>query len=164
MAKATPRTILVGDATVTIINAGDMVINMAEVLAVPESEWRPLYGSSLEGLRPFPSQSIHIALPGTSILVDINDYALAESLDPSYFQAKYAPPPGVVEQLLAKGIHPRYLPPRHRHAHFDHYTGVTVERDGSYIPRFPNARVLLGRADWDWSETQHALLTQQFPR
>lgn len=159
MAKATPRTILVGDATVTIINAGDMVINMAEVLAVPESEWRPLYGSSLAGLRPFPSQSIHIALPGTSILVDINDYALAESLDPSYFQAKYAPPPGVVEQLLAKGIHPEDI--THlviTHAHFDHYTGVTVERDGSYIPRFPNARVLLGRADWDWSETQHALL------
>ena len=104
MAKATPRTILVGDATVTIINAGDMVINMAEVLAVPESEWRPLYGSSLEGLRPFPSQSIHIALPGTSILVDINDYALAESLDPSYFQTKNAPPPGVVEQLLRRAF------------------------------------------------------------
>ena len=69
MANTTARTILVGDATVTIINAGDMVINLAEVLAVPESAWRPLYGSSLEGLRPFPSQSIHIALPGASILV-----------------------------------------------------------------------------------------------
>jgi hypothetical protein len=33
-----------------------------------------------------------------------------------------------------------------------------MEHDGSYIPRFPHARVLLGRADWDWSETQHALL------
>jgi hypothetical protein len=85
MTNTTPRIILVGDVRVTIINAGDMVINMAEALAVPESEWRPLYGSSLEGLRSFPSQSIHIALPGASILVDINDYALAESLDPSYF-------------------------------------------------------------------------------
>lgn len=158
MTNTTPRTILVGDATVTIINAGDMVITMAEVLAVPESEWRPLYGSSLEDLRPFPSQSIHIALPGASILVDINDYALAESLDSSYFQAKYAPHPGVVEQMLAQGIHTEAI--THliiTHAHFDHYTGVTMERDGSYIPRFPNARVLLGRADWDWSETQIAL-------
>jgi glyoxylase-like metal-dependent hydrolase (beta-lactamase superfamily II) len=33
-----------------------------------------------------------------------------------------------------------------------------MKHDGSYIPRFPRARVLLGRADWDWSETQHALL------
>ena len=158
MANTTARTILVGDATVTIINAGEMVINLAEVLAVPESEWRPLYGSSLEGLRPFTSQSIHIALPGASILVDINDYALAESLDSSYFQANYAPPPGVVEQLQAQGLRPEDI--THlviTHAHFDHYTGVTMERDRSYIPRFPNARVLLGRADWDWSETQQAL-------
>ncbi len=158
MTNTTPRTIPVGDATVTIINAGDMVINMAEALAVPESEWRPLYGSSLKGLRPFPSQSIHIALPGASILVDINDYALAESLDSSYFQAKYAPPPSVVMQLLAQGIDTEAI--THliiTHAHFDHYTGVTMERDGSYFPRFPNARVLLGRADWDWTETQNAL-------
>jgi hypothetical protein len=49
MVNTKARTILVGDANVTIINAGDMVINLAEVLAVPESEWRPLYGSSLEG-------------------------------------------------------------------------------------------------------------------
>jgi glyoxylase-like metal-dependent hydrolase (beta-lactamase superfamily II) len=158
MVNTKARTILVGDANVTIINAGDMVINLAEVLAVPESEWRPLYGSSLEGNRPFPSQSIHIALPGASILVDINDYALAESLDSSYFQASYVPPPGVVEQLQMRGIRPEAI--THlviTHAHFDHYTGVTMERDGSYIPRFPHAHVLLGRADWEWSETQHAL-------
>ena len=158
MANTTARTILVGDATVTIINAGDMVINLAEVLAVPESAWRPLYGSSLEGLRPFPSQSIHIALPGASILVDINDFTLAKSLDSSYFQDKYTPPPGVVGQLLAQGIRPEAI--THlviTHAHFDHYMGVTMERDGSYFPCFPNARVLLGRADWESSETQIAL-------
>lgn len=158
MLKPTPLTILVGDATVTIINAGDMVMNIAETLAVPEREWRPLYGSSLEGRRPFPSQSIHIALPGTSILVDINDYALAKSLDPSYFEANYSPPPGVVEQLQAQGIRPEDI--THliiTHAHFDHYIGATKERDRGYIPRFPNAHVFLGRADWDWSETQNAL-------
>src|SRR5438105_12337840 len=158
MSSITPSTILLGDATVTIINAGDMVIDMTEVLAVPESEWRPLYGSSLEGRRPFPSQSIHIALPGASILVDINDYALAKSLDSSYFQPNYSPPPGVVEQLQAQGIHPEDI--THlviTHAHFDHYTGTTMQLAGGYIPRFSNARVLLGRGDLDWSETQKAL-------
>ncbi len=158
MANTAPLTIQVGDATVTIINAGDMVMNMAEVLAVPESEWRPLYGASLESRQPFPCQSIHIALPGVSILVDINDYALAKSLDPYYFSPNYSPPPGVAEQLLAQDIRPEDI--THlviTHAHFDHYTGTTMERDGSYIPRFPNASVFLGRADWDWSETQNAL-------
>jgi glyoxylase-like metal-dependent hydrolase (beta-lactamase superfamily II) len=64
----------------------------------------------------------------------------------------------VVEQLLTQGIRPEAI--THlviTHAHFDHYTGLTMEHDGSYIPRFPHARVLLGRADWDWSQTQHAL-------
>ena len=158
MSSTTSRTILVGDATITIINAGDMMFSIAETLAVPESEWRPLYGSTLEVPRPFPCQCVHIALSGASILVDVNDYALAMSLSPSYLPPNYAPPPGVVEQLLSRGIHPEDI--THlviTHAHFDHYTGTTLERDGSYIPRLPNARVYLGRADWDWSETQNAL-------
>lgn len=158
MSSITPRTILLGDATVTIINAGDMMINMAEEMPVPENEWRPLYGSTLEGRQPFPSQCIHMALSGASILVDVNDYALAISLDSSYLPPNYSPPPGVVEQLLAQGIRPEDI--THlviTHAHFDHYIGTTIERGGSYIPRFPNAQVFLGRADWDWSETQDAL-------
>ena len=158
MSNPTPLTILVGDATITIINAGDMMFSIVDAMAVPESEWRPLYGSSLEGRRPFPSQCIHIALSGASILVDINDYALAMSLAPSYLPPNYSPPPDVVEQLLSQGIHPEDI--THlviTHAHFDHYTGTTTERDGSYLPRFPNARVFLGRADWDHADTQQAL-------
>ena len=158
MSNTTPFTTSLGDATITVVNAGDMVFDITEMMAVPESEWRPLYGSSLEGSRPFPSQCVHIALPGASILVDVNDYALAISLAPSYLPPDYSPPPDVIEQLLSQGIHPEDI--THvviTHAHFDHYNGTTIERDGSYFPRFPNARVFLGRADWDWAETQNAL-------
>lgn len=35
------------------------------------------------------------------------------------------------------------------HAHFDHCLGITEERDGEQVPRFPNARYLLGWADWE---------------
>lgn len=34
------------------------------------------------------------------------------------------------------------------HAHWDHCLGITVERDGVYLPRFPQARHFLGSADW----------------
>lgn len=34
------------------------------------------------------------------------------------------------------------------HAHFDHIAGLTVEREGEQVPRFPNAQVFLGRGDW----------------
>lgn len=161
MQNTTPRMIRLGDATITIINAGDMMVNMAEEMVVPESEQGRLYGSTLEGPRPFPSQCIHIALAEASILVDINNYALAISLDPSYLPPDYSPPPDVVEQLLSQGIHPENI--THlviTHAHFDHYSGTTTERDGSYIPRFPNARTFLGRADWDHAGTQEALRDQ----
>lgn len=158
MPDITPRMIRLGGATISIINAGDMMVNMAEEMDVPESELRHLYGSALDGPQPFPSQCVHIALANASILVDINDYALAISHDPSYLPPDYAPPPGVVEQLLSQGIHPEDI--THlviTHAHFDHYSGTTIERDGSYIPRFPNARTFLGHADWDHADTQEAL-------
>jgi hypothetical protein len=29
-------------------NAGDMILDITEMVAVPESEWRPLYGSILK--------------------------------------------------------------------------------------------------------------------
>jgi glyoxylase-like metal-dependent hydrolase (beta-lactamase superfamily II) len=158
MPSTTPQVIQMGGAIITIMNAGDMMVNMGEEMAVPESERRQLYGSTLEGPQPFPSQCVHIALSDASILVDINNYALAISLDPSYLPPNYSPPPDVVEQLLSQGIHPEDI--AHlviTHAHFDHYTGTTIERDGSFSPRFPNARVFLGRADWDNAGTQDAL-------
>jgi glyoxylase-like metal-dependent hydrolase (beta-lactamase superfamily II) len=153
-----PRTLSLGDATITIMNAGDMLVDMAEELNAPESEWRPLYGSSFEGPRAFPSQSVHIALPGASILVDANDYALAISLEPSFLPPDYTPPPGIVEQLASLGVRPEDI--THlviTHAHFDHYIGTTIEQEGSYVPRFPDARVYLGQADWELSETQEDL-------
>ncbi|HEY6539685.1 MAG TPA: MBL fold metallo-hydrolase, partial [Ktedonobacteraceae bacterium] len=158
MSNATPHTITLGDATLTIINVGDMMVDMAEEINVPESEWRPLYGAGFAGSRPYPSQCVHIALPHASILVDAGDYALAIALEPSYLPPNYAPPPGIVEQLRSRGIRPEDI--THliiTHAHFDHYDGTTIERDGKYVPRFPSARVLLGRADWDNPETQEAL-------
>ncbi len=157
--RTTPRTLSLGDATITIMNAGDMMVNMAEELNVPESEWRSLYGSILEGGRPFPSQSVHIAIGGASILVDANNYALAVSLDPAFLPSNYTPPPGIVEQLASVGVQAASI--THlviTHAHFDHYIGTTMEQGGRFVPRFPNARVYLGRPDWEDPETQKALL------
>lgn len=158
MSNAAPHTIALGDATLTIINDGDMMVDMADEIGVPESEWRPLYGPDFAGACPYPSQCVHIALPGASILVDAGDYAQAIALEPSYLPPDYTPPPGVVEQLSSRGIRPEDI--THliiTHAHFDHYDGMTIMRDGEYVPRFPNARVLMGRADWDNPDTQEAL-------
>ena len=41
------------------------------------------------------------------------------------------------------------------HLHFDHVGWNTRLRDGSWVPTFPNARYLFGRADLEFFRTQH---------
>jgi glyoxylase-like metal-dependent hydrolase (beta-lactamase superfamily II) len=149
------RTLHLGSATISVINVGDIRFRLAETLSVPESEWRPRYGDSFEQTFTFPSQCVHVALPGASVLVDACNFALSFPPDSPYFQPGYQPPPGLIDQLRERGIHPGDI--THliiTHAHFDHYSGVTTQRDGHYVPAFPNARCFLGRADWENLETQ----------
>jgi glyoxylase-like metal-dependent hydrolase (beta-lactamase superfamily II) len=158
MTNSTPRTISLGAAKITLINAGNMILKLSEVLNVPESEWRSRYSSDFERPLPFPSQSVHIALADASILVDANNYAITVPPGSPYLPPNYHPPPGLLDQLLEKGIRSQDI--THlviTHAHFDHYAGTTTERDGHYLPAFPNARCYLGRADWEDPEMQTSL-------
>jgi glyoxylase-like metal-dependent hydrolase (beta-lactamase superfamily II) len=158
MTNSTPRTISLGTATITVINTGNMMLKLSKVMNVPESEWRPRYSTVFEKPLPFPVQSVHIALPGASILVDANNYAIAVPPDSPHLPRNYQPPPGLLDQLHENGILPSDI--THlviTHAHFDHYVGITIERDGQYLPAFPNARCYLGRADWEDPEMQTSL-------
>src|SRR5207249_3556285 len=119
--EGTPRSITVGAATVTIMNAGDLVLTLSETLDVPESEWRAHGVDFFDKLLIFPSQSVHIALPDASVIVDPNDYMRAFS-DSPYLQPGYQPPAGLIEQLQARAVQPEEV--THvviTHTHFDHY-------------------------------------------
>ncbi|HVB62466.1 MAG TPA: MBL fold metallo-hydrolase [Ktedonobacteraceae bacterium] len=157
--KSHIRSIALGAATISIINTGDVQLVLAEISNVPESEWRPRYTGIFDQPLFFPSQCVHIALPGASVMVDANNFALSTSPDSPYAPpADYQPPPDVLTQLLELGIHAEDI--THlvvTHAHFDHYAGITQERAGRYVPSFPRARCFLGKADWDYAETQEAL-------
>src|SRR5579884_3721638 len=152
----TPHTLRLGAATITILNAGDMLVNMAEEMNLP-ANFQSSYTDLLQPA-PFPSQSIHIALQDASILVDINDYAHAVPPDSPFAIPGYQPPPSIVEQLQSLHIQPEDI--THviiTHAHFDHYSGTTFEESGRRVPRFPNATYYLGKADWEYPEIQQAL-------
>ena len=152
------RTFSLGPATVSVINLGDLRFSLAKALNVPEDQWRPRYASAFEQPLLFPSQSIHITLPGASVLVDANNYARSVTPDSPFLPRNYQPPPDLITQLLARNIHPEDI--THlviTHFHFDHYAGITTERNGHYVPSFPNARCYLGRADWENPETQRTL-------
>src|SRR5947207_16018626 len=100
------RTIPLGKARVSVINVGDLILSLSEEMNVPESEWRPRYSAIFEQPSPFPSQSIHIALPGASVLVDAGNYALSAPPDSPYLPSNYQPPPDLMAQLLEIGVQP----------------------------------------------------------
>lgn len=153
-----PRRIQVGEATVTIINAGDLRFSLRDELAVPEEQWRPAHADVFAAPLVFPSQCFHIAAPGLSLMVDAGRYDVPDGSD--FAIPGYAPPPALPEQLAAAGIRPedvQYVVITH--AHWDHFNGVTRAASGADTPTpiFPNARHLLGRADWEDAEMRAAL-------
>ncbi|HZS76447.1 MAG TPA: MBL fold metallo-hydrolase [Ktedonobacteraceae bacterium] len=153
----TPHTLRLGAATITILNAGDMLVNMAEEMNLP-ANFQSSYTDLLQPA-PFPSQSIHIALQDASILVDINDYAHAVPPDSPFAIPGYQPPPSIVEQLQSLNIQPEDITyVIITHAHFDHYSGTTFEEAGRRVPRFPNATYYLGKADWEHPDIQQGIL------
>jgi glyoxylase-like metal-dependent hydrolase (beta-lactamase superfamily II) len=152
-------TLRIGEARVTILNAGDMHVQLSEEMAVPESEWRPRYADLFEQPRLFPSLSIYVELNGVKLLVDINDYLATVLPDSEYAIAGYMPPPPLPTRLASLGVQRKDL--THlviTHAHWDHFAGTTSPTGtGEYEPTFAQARHYLGAADWRDSELQTAL-------
>lgn len=151
------RTVAFGAARVTILNAGDAIFDLAEEMGVSESQRQAAGSGVFVGPAPFPTQCAHVALPGASVLVDACDYERCYEPGSPHRPEGYTPL-SMIELLAALGVRPEDV--THvvlTHAHFDHISGVTVDRDGASVPAFPNARCYLGRGDWENPETQAAL-------
>jgi glyoxylase-like metal-dependent hydrolase (beta-lactamase superfamily II) len=140
----------IGDATITSITEG--VMPWAPELTVPEEEWRRVIETDTHGAVPIDTHVFLVEVGDARVLID------AGLDDPgSSWEARWLAEwpgstrtPGVVKALASVGLHPDDI--THvlmTHAHFDHFIGLTVERDGRLFPRYPNARVLLGRRDWE---------------
>jgi glyoxylase-like metal-dependent hydrolase (beta-lactamase superfamily II) len=142
----------IGDATISVISEGSVRVPLAEVLDVPDAEWRVVIPEAdAEGKADFGQNVIHIQLGMASILVDtgLDDPSSAWSRQ---YESAYYPvrTPGLRAGLAGIGIRPEEI--THvlvTHAHWDHIVGATVERDGRHTPRFPNAHYFLNRTDWE---------------
>jgi glyoxylase-like metal-dependent hydrolase (beta-lactamase superfamily II) len=147
----------VGEAVVRVFTIYELSFHLAKAFNVPESVWRPDYAQYFEHPLMFPTQGIHISLPGMSLLIDAPIYDLTP--DSPFYLPNAQPLPGLVEQLAEQGIAPEDV--THvviTHTHFDHINGATIEQEGHLTPRFPNARYYLGRADWEDASNQRKLL------
>jgi len=143
----------IGDATVTVINDGIIPIPVASVFPPPEAEWIRAQGETDADDRLNSGQMvIHIRLGDASILID-PAYDDPGSAWDAHFAAKWpglTRTPGIAAGLASIGVRPEEV--THvliTHAHDDHFAGVVAERGGRNDLRFPNARHLIGRADWE---------------
>jgi glyoxylase-like metal-dependent hydrolase (beta-lactamase superfamily II) len=138
-----------GDATVTVIADGSSL--WPQNFAVPPGELRAAIPElDARGQLAIGFHSVHIALGGASILVDagFDDPDSAWGRKFATMWAGTRRTPGVEAGLASIGVWREEI--THvitTHAHFDHYVGLTIEREDGAVPRFPNARHLLGRAD-----------------
>jgi glyoxylase-like metal-dependent hydrolase (beta-lactamase superfamily II) len=130
----------IGKATVSVISDGLGRSTVIKQLTVPEPEWRAAV--------PEADAAGEIAIGDASILIDLGfDDPPGSQWGPPRHQRS----PGVEAGLATLGVTPEAI--THvliTHSHGDHIAGGAVpDGAGGWRPRFPNARHLIGRADWE---------------
>jgi glyoxylase-like metal-dependent hydrolase (beta-lactamase superfamily II) len=136
-----------GDAIVTLICEGTFPWNLE--LQAPEAAWRrAMPEADAGGAIMLGINVAHIRLGDASILVDPGFD------DPSAVPSPHFPglvrSAGLLAGLRAIGVVPGQI--THvliTHTHDDHFAGVTTMRDGRRVARFPQARHVVGRPDWE---------------
>jgi glyoxylase-like metal-dependent hydrolase (beta-lactamase superfamily II) len=147
-----------GDARITIFNLGELRADLVSWLGV--EIWPSRYDGLFQQPIRSPVQCILVQMRDMVLLVDAYYYDIAP--DSSFAIANYEPPPGLVEQMAQIGVAPEAV--THvviTHLHFDHYTGVTKEQAGHFVPTFPKAQVYIGRSDWQLAEPQFSRLNSR---
>jgi glyoxylase-like metal-dependent hydrolase (beta-lactamase superfamily II) len=142
------HTIQLGEAAITLINVGDLQLNLAEDYRLAEKDWPPGTENLFRQAIHLPVYCVLVQTPETNLLVDASSHAVTEQTP--FAIPGYPAPPGLLARLAERGLKPEDI--AHvviTHAHFDHYSGVTEKRGDNFEPCFPNARHYLGQADWD---------------
>ncbi|HXX37073.1 MAG TPA: MBL fold metallo-hydrolase [bacterium] len=141
----------VGDATVTVISDGTLL--WAPRFMIPDEERRrAMPEADAEGQVRLGLNAVHLRIGDASIMVDpgLDDPASAWQRGFALKWPGLIRSPGLAVALERIGERPEAV--SHvvvTHAHADHFAGVAVERNGTLGPRFPKARHLIGRADWE---------------
>ncbi len=141
-----------GEATVTIIC--EAYAPWAPELQAPAAEWRrAMPEADAEGAIPLDFMMACVRIGEAIVLIDPG----FEEPSSEWERQRAAGwkglrrTPGLYAWLAAEGIRPEQV--THvliTHTHHDHYAGVaSADVDGQYTPRFPRARHIMGRRDWE---------------
>jgi glyoxylase-like metal-dependent hydrolase (beta-lactamase superfamily II) len=139
----------IGDATVSVINEVVTRIPLDAVFAPPQAAWLRANGEAdADDCLTSYQAVVLVQLGDATILIDpaFDDPGTPSDRQFATTWPSVARTPGLQAGLASLGVAPESV--THvviTHAHDDHFVGVL--RDGQ--PRFPHARHLLGRADWE---------------
>ena len=155
----------VGDVRVTAINEGKLPLSVN--LTVPEEVWRQEISADSGGKIPLDVNVLLVQTGDATILVDAGLDEPESNWNRRFLDRwpRSVRTPGVVAGLASMGVKPEDV--THvliTHTHFDHTVGVAAEQDRRLVPRYPNARVLVGRADWEHAPEGQLAMEQQEPR
>jgi glyoxylase-like metal-dependent hydrolase (beta-lactamase superfamily II) len=145
-----------GNLTVTAIN--DATAGFSVQLTVPEDVWRYGIDADPKGKLPVDIHVLMVRTDDANILIDAGLDEPGSGWDQRFLEEWPGSrrTPGVIAGLASVGVTPEDV--THvlvTHAHFDHVVGLAAERGGRLIPRYPNARVVVGRADWEDTPEEH---------
>ena len=143
----------VGDANITVIADGEMLWEPR--FPVPEAEWRAALPDADGEGRIWIGLNVVLARLGDALVAidpgcDAPDSAWQSTLPQIWPNWPIRRTAGLDVALAELGIDPAEV--THvviTHPHGDHYPGVCREVNGDLVPRFPNARHFMGRADWE---------------
>jgi glyoxylase-like metal-dependent hydrolase (beta-lactamase superfamily II) len=145
-----------GDVTVTAINDGTLALPVE--LTVSEAVWRHEIDADAEGKIPVDTHVLLVQTGDATILIDAGLDEPGSAWDQRFLEEWPGSrrTPGVIAGLASVGVNPEDV--THllvTHTHFDHVAGLAAGRAGRLVPRYPNAHVVLGRADWEDAPEEH---------
>ena len=131
----------IGQATVTLISEGSLL--WAPEFQVADAEWRrALPEATARGAIWLGINVAHVQMDAAALLIDPGfDDPSAQRAGPPAWPA-LTRSPGLAAGLASIGVGPEQI--THvliTHTHDDHFAGVTMERDGERVARYPRARV-----------------------
>ncbi len=141
----------IGDADVTVISEG--TLSWAPQFPVPEAEWRAAMPEADErGAVSLALNVAYVKIGDASVLIDPGCDVPGSAWQDEFARrfGHVTRTPGLLPALESIGVRPEEV--THvliTHGHGDHVAGLAVEQDGQMVPRFPNARHYIGRADWE---------------
>jgi glyoxylase-like metal-dependent hydrolase (beta-lactamase superfamily II) len=141
----------IGEAVVTVISDG--TLRWAPKFQISEDERRrAMPDTDEDGRLTLGLNLAHVRLGSASIVIDPG-CDVPSSAWAREFSAKWpglTRSPGLEAALRQIGVSPEAV--THvliTHAHEDHFAGVAAERGADLVLRFPNARHVIGRRDWE---------------